>query len=129
MDRISLGKLVGEMKNFTIDNTKSFDIVIREIHSSLENPENPTDNDLIKILKGYQPSIMIASDDSQEFKTLRNQLETEGYIKCERSWSNGDRVLKAFSLNGLKFHKGEKFFCGAAMKYYLNRQEELNGKN
>jgi hypothetical protein len=53
--------------------------------------------------------------DHPKFTDLRNKLEDEGYIQVERSWWNGDRVLKPFYLNGIGFNKGETFPCAAAM--------------
>ena len=64
-------------------------------------------------------AVSIGSDDGPEFKALRNQLEELGYIKCQRGWWNGDRVVKPFQLNGLKFKKNEQFLSGAAMKSHL----------
>lgn len=59
------------------------------------------------------------SKDHPKFTELREQLEKEGYIKVERSWSNGDYVLKPFKLNGKAFNKNEQFVCAAAMKLHL----------
>ena len=47
---------------------------------------------------------------------MRNQLEELGYIKTERGWWNGDRVLKSFKLNEWTMRKGHKFPCAAALK-------------
>jgi len=114
--------------NFTIDESKPFDVSIRSVHSYLENPENPTADDLIKILKGVYQSISIRHDDSPEFKSLRNQLEAESYITCERGWWNGDRVLKPFTLNGVKFEVDDKFCCGGAMRIHLEWEREYENK-
>ena len=105
--------------NFTLDESTNFNVVNRKVHSYLENPENPTADDLIKIIKGVHQSITYSNEDSPEFTALRNQLETEGYIKCQRGWSNGDRVLKPFTLNGIEFKINDKFFCGSAMQWHL----------
>lgn len=114
--------------NFTIDESKPFDVSIREVLSSLENPENPTADDLVRILKGYQPMISVRNDDSPEFKELRTQLESEGYIECQRNWWNGDRVLKPFTLNGVKFEVDGKFCCGAAMRNHLEWEREYENQ-
>jgi hypothetical protein len=114
--------------NFTIDESKRFDVTIRSVHSYLDDPENPTADDLIKILKGVYQSITISNDDSPEFKALRNQLESEGYIECQRSWWNGDCVLKPFTLNGVKFEVNGKFCCGAAMNGHLKFEREYENK-
>ena len=77
----------------------------------------PTDEELLLILQGKGKCSSTTSDDHPEFKKLREQLGKLGYIRIERGWWNGDRVLKPFSLNGAKFIKGEQFSSGAAIKY------------
>lgn len=57
--------------------------------------------------------------DHPTFTLLRNHLEREGYLQVERSWNNGDRVLKSFYLNDKLFEEGEQFPCASAMKYHL----------
>ena len=104
------------MKQFTIDEQYLCDISVREEYDFIKDRNNPTHDDLIKILKGWDKSVTIGSKDHDEFTKLRNQLEEEGYIKTERGWWNGDRVLKPFMLNEWKFRKGQQFSCGAAMK-------------
>lgn len=81
--------------------------------------ETVTDEDLIKALKGLGNRSIMGTDDSEEFKALRNQLEAEGYIRCERTWWNGDMVLKTFFLNGVRFDPDDQFPSGAAMKLHL----------
>ena len=81
--------------------------------------DHVTSEDLIKVLKGKGNRSIMGSDDSAEFKALRNQLEAEGYIQCQRSWWNGDRVLKTFFLNGVRFDVDDQFASGAAMKLHL----------
>ena len=58
--------------------------------------------------------------DHPEFTKLRNILQQEEYISTERSWVNGDRVLKPFSLNTLKFKIGDQFPCAAALDVRLS---------
>ena len=53
--------------------------------------------------------------DHPEFTKLREQLEVEGYIIIQRSWWNGDRVLRSFKVNGLTLKKGSTFYCAAAL--------------
>ena len=114
--------------NFTIDESKKFDVTTRSVYSYLENPENPTADDLIMILKGVHQYVTVINEDSPEFKVLRNKLEAEGYIECQRNWLNGDRVLKPFTLNGVKFEVDGKFCCGAAMNYHLQFEREYENK-
>ena len=78
-----------------------------------------TDDDLVRALRGEGNRAVVGADDSEEFKALRNQLEAEGYIRCERNWWNGDRVLKTFFLNGVRFDRDDQFSSGAAMKMHL----------
>ena len=101
---------------FTIDEQHICDVTVRTEHDFIKDRKNPTEEDLIKILKGYDKSVTISNKDHDEFTRLRNQLEQEGYIKIERGWWNGDRVLKPFMLNEWRFHKGHKFPCAAAMR-------------
>jgi hypothetical protein len=63
--------------------------------------------------------------DHPEFTRLRNKLERLGYIEIERSWCNGDRALKPFTLNGLTFNSNDQFPCASALGikmsiYYKN---------
>lgn len=108
------------LKQFTIDESYICDVTVRTETSMLENPDDPTPNDLIRILKGNHKMISISNKDHDEFTKLRNQLEELGYIKTERSWWNGDRVLKSFKLNEWTFKKGEKFCCAAAMRVSID---------
>ena len=78
-----------------------------------------TNEDLVKVLKGQGNRSVMGTDDSEEFKALRDQLEAEGYIQCQRNWWNGDRVLKTFFLNGVRFDRDDQFCSGAAMKLHL----------
>lgn len=65
--------------------------------------------------------------DHPEFTKLRDKLEAEGYIQTERTYWNGDRVLKPFMLNGNKFDKGEKFCCASALdiKFKVAKEYKL----
>ena len=103
------------LRQFTIDENYICDVIVRTETSALKNPDDPTPEDLIKILKGHHKMVSISNKDHDEFTKLRNQLEELGYIKTERSWWNGDRVLKGFKLNEWTFKKGEKFCSAGAM--------------
>ena len=105
--------------NFTIDESYLTEIIDRKVYSFLNNPENPTKEDLVKILKNHHQMVSIGSKDHPEFTRLREQLEKAGYIKIERGWWNGDSVLKPFKLNNFKFKKGDKFMCASALGSYL----------
>ena len=64
---------------------------------------------------GAQNTGMISHVDHPAFTTLRDVLETRGYIKTQRNWSNGDVVLHDFWLNDWYFQAGQQFPCAAAM--------------
>jgi hypothetical protein len=113
---------------FTIDEQYICDVTVRIEHDFIKDRKNPTEEDFIKILKGYDKSVSISNKDHDEFTRLRNQLEELGYIKCERGWWNGDRVLKPFMMNEWKFHKGHKFPCAAAMKSSISYARKYKKK-
>lgn len=51
--------------------------------------------------------------DHPSFAALREYLEANDYIKIDRAASNGDVVLKHFSLNGREYYLGERFTSAA----------------
>jgi len=104
------------LKEFFIDEQYITEVTVRTETSLLDNPENPTHEDLIRIIKGHDKMVSISSKDHDEFTKLRNTLEEQGYIVTQRNWWNGDRVIKGFKLNGYPLKKGERFYCAAAMK-------------
>ena len=65
------------------------------------------------------------TEDHPEFSKLRFQLETEGYIRVERSWWNGDYVIKPFVLNDYNFKVGESFSCASALGIKLKLLKSL----
>lgn len=115
---VPLGGMVA-LKEFYLDESLDWDVHIYKEWNSYLIKDTVTDEDLVEVIKGKGHCSMTGSDDSPEFKVLRNQLEDEGYIHCQRSWWNGDRVLQAFKLNGITFKKHDQFSCGAAMKHHL----------
>jgi hypothetical protein len=104
---------------FQIDDEYLRSVTITDKGSLLENPDNPTHDDLIKILMGRDQWTMTRSEDHPEFAKLRDELEQSGYIRTQRSYWNGDMVVKPFTLNGAKFRKGEQFPSGAAIKSHI----------
>jgi len=104
------------LRQFFIDEQYITDVTVRTEHDFIKDRNNPTHDDIIKILKGYDKGLSISHKDHDEFTKLRNQLEELGYIETQRSWWNGDRVLKSFRLNEFIFRKGHKFCCASAMK-------------
>lgn len=73
----------------------------------------------IRATGGHKSGTIAKAVDHPAFTALREHLGREGFIKIERGWLNGDRVLKAFYLNDVFFDVGKKFVCADAMKYTL----------
>ena len=101
--------------DFTIDEQYLTDVNVRTETSLLSDSENPTPDDLIRILKGHDKMITHSNKDHDEFTKLRNQLEEQGFISCQRNCWNCDTVLKPFTLNGYRFKKNVRFPCAAAL--------------
>jgi hypothetical protein len=114
---------------FTIDEQYICDVTVRTEHDFVKDRDNPTHEDLIKILKGYDKGCTISNKDHDEFTKLRNQLEELGYIKTQRNWWNGDVVLKPFYLNGWRFKKNHKFPCAAALKVSITCARKFGWKS
>jgi hypothetical protein len=117
------------LRNFEIDEAYICDVQVRTEHDFIKDRNNLTNEDLFKILKGWDKGVSIGNKDHDEFTKLRNQLEELGYIECQRSWWNGDRVLKSFKLNGWTMRKGHKFPCAAAMKVSITCARKYGWKN
>jgi hypothetical protein len=109
--------------NFEINPSYLTDITIRQEWNSYTNKDTITNEDLVEVLKGRGSCSSTSTEDHPEFAQLRDRLGELGYISIERGWSNGDRVLKSFSLNSVAFEPGEQFCCAAAMKFHLERAQ------
>jgi hypothetical protein len=59
------------------------------------------------------------TEDHKIFAEFRNELEEKKFITIERRWWNGDRVIKPFDFNGLKFEKKDIFPCADALNIKL----------
>lgn len=101
---------------FEIDEEYITDVTVRIEHDFIKDRNNPTPEEIFKVLKGYDKSVSISNKDHDEFTKLRDQLEELGYIRTVRNCWNGDTVLKPFYLNGWRFKKNHKFPCAAALK-------------
>ena len=110
--------------DFYIDKVYLTDVVVRTEYPCYNNRTDLTAEELILVIKHPSPSVSIGTKDHPEFNRLREQLERDGYIQVQRGWWNGDRVLKPFSLNGVKFKKHDQFSCAAAMKHHLEFQRK-----
>jgi hypothetical protein len=117
------------LKTFTIDEAYICDVIVRTEHDFIKDRNRPTNEDLIKILKGWDKSVSISNKDHDEFTKLRNQLEELGYIETQRGWWNGDCVLKPFKLNEWTFKKGHKFPCAAAMRTSIDCARKFKWKS
>ena len=104
------------LKQFTIDEQYITDVIVCKKRFIYSGKDNLTADELLKVLRGEDRWITRSSKDHDEFTKLRNQLEELGYIKTERGWWNGDRVLKSFKLNEWTFRKGDKFSSASAMQ-------------
>jgi hypothetical protein len=109
------------IEDFEIDDVYLCDVVDRKEWGRYDHipRDQITHEQLIEIIMGNDRCSTTGTKDHPEFAKLRDTLEEEGYIKCERGWWNGDKVLKPFTLNGAKFKEGEQFPSGCAMKGHL----------
>jgi hypothetical protein len=114
------------LPEFELDPTYLTDVVVRQTWGMYDHkkPEELTHDEVIKILKGEDQCSSTGTKDHPEFSELREQLGTDGYIEIQRSWWNGDRVLKPFVFNGVEFEVGEKFCCACAMAGHLKFAKE-----
>lgn len=109
-----------KLREFFIDEAYLCDItIVREGNRYTDNGREPTAEEMLKLIKGEGAWRIVGTQDHPEFARLRDELEQLGYIKTERSWSNGDRVVKAFKLNGLILSRGVQFSCAVAMGCHL----------
>jgi hypothetical protein len=109
--------------NFEIDPEYVTEVTVHQTYYRHAGKETLTSEELVEVIKNPVVGSSTSTEDHPGFARLRDQLEAQGYIRCERNWSNGDRVLKPFSLNGVAFESGEQFCCAAAMKFHLERAQ------
>ena len=117
------------LKEFYIDDQYITDVTVRTETDFIKDRKNPTHEELIKILKGWDKSVTISNKDHDEFTKLRNQLEELGYIVTQRGWWNGDRILKSFKLNGWTMRKGHKFPCASALRCSIDCAKKFGWKS
>ncbi|HET8688273.1 MAG TPA: hypothetical protein VFM18_16795 [Methanosarcina sp.] len=111
------------MNTFELDPAYFTSIPIHKEWGMFDDKESLTDEELLKVIEGKDRCSMHSDADHPEFAALREKLGELGFIKIQRSWWNGDRVLKPFYLNGARFEVGEQFGsafpCGNTVKYKL----------
>ena len=117
------------LKQFTIDEQYIVDVTVRTETDMIKDRNNLTNDDLIKIIKGWDKMVSISNKDHDEFTKLREQLGKLGYISIERGWWNGDRILKSFKLNEWVMKKGHKFPCAAAMSVSIKCARQRGWKS
>ena len=113
---------------FEIDEEYLTSVTVHKEWSMYRNKDTLTNKELIKVLKGEDRCSTTHCEDHPTFTELREKLGEQGYIKIERGWWNGDRVLRPFRLNGIRFSKGDQFSCAAALKISFTIKRKHNGK-
>lgn len=113
------------LPEFTIDDQFLKDVTTIEHRSKFEGRDDLTPEELVEVLEGRDTWTIRGSQDHPVFANLRNTLEAQGYIRTERSWCNGDRVLEPFKLNGIIFGVGDKFPSAAAMSGELKFKQKF----
>ena len=106
------------LKNFEIDEEYLTQVVVHE-EMKFTNfmPMGSMTQDQIDAMNEMmdKPLKVTRWVDHPEFTKLRERLEVEGYIIIQRSWWNGDRVLRSFKVNGIMLRKGGTFYCAGAL--------------
>ena len=115
-------------KNFEIDPAYMTDVMEHREWGAYDRvpADQITGEQVLTILRGRDRCSIMGSRDHPEFAALRDQLEQLGYIKTERQWWNGDRVLRPFRLNGCLFRRDEQFPSAAAMSGHLKYWHKNN---
>jgi len=109
---------------FELDPEYVTEVTVHQTYYRHAGKETLTSEELVEVIKNPVVGSSTGTEDHPEFARLRDQLEQQGYIDCQRNWVNGDRVLKSFTLNGVLFEPGEQFCCAGAMKYHLERAKK-----
>jgi hypothetical protein len=112
---------------FDIDPDFLTDVTVTETYRPHADKEALTPDELIEVLAHASTVTSTCTRDHPEFAQLRDQLEVEGYIACERGWWNGDRVLRTFTLNSVMFHLDDQFPCAGAMRLHLKYKVKTSG--
>ena len=105
--------------NFQIDDCYLESVSVIKRYSMYAGRESLTEDELVKVLLGEDICTSHYTKDHPEFEKLREQLGSDGYIRIQRGWWNGDEVIKPFTLNGKKFKKSAQFPSACAMRGHL----------
>ena len=116
-------------RQFTLDEAYITSLTVHSEWSMYRDRTDLTNEELLKVLQGKDICKSTSSIDHPEFTKLRDELERLGYIKTERSWWNGDRVLKGFKLNEWTFIKGRKFSSASAMECSISCARKYGWKS
>jgi hypothetical protein len=111
---------------FTLDEQFMCDVPYKRVFNQKPIESN---KDLLDAIKQTDVMVVRGYDPHPEFERFRCQLEKDGYIKIERGWHNGDRVLRPFRLNGKLFKKHEQFPCAPAMGIHLKVWRKYRNKD
>lgn len=90
----------------------------------IQQREDESEEDFLirKLKSGSIAARSYGTADHPEFAQLREMLGAAGYIHIQRGWWNGDRVLKTFYLNDVRFRRGDEFSCAPAMHFKLTHR-------
>lgn len=120
------------LKNFEIDEEYLTQVVVHEeMKFTNFTPMGSMTQDQIDAMNEMmdKPVKVTRWIDHPEFTKLREQLEVEGYIKIQRSWWNGDRVLRSFKVNGIALRKGGTFYCASALGNSISVARSMKRKS
>jgi len=116
------------MINFDIDPASFVSLTITKNYYRYQEKTDLTAQETMELIKNPIVGCSTSSIDHPDFDALRNMLEELGYIQTQRSWWNGDRVLKPFRLNTVKFIVNEQFCCACAMKWNIDYKLIMRNK-
>lgn len=115
--------------NFEIDPAYLTSEMVTKTHRPHANKGTVTPDELIEVLSHNSTVTSTWSQDHPQFTQLREHLESTGYITCERRWWNGDRVRRAFAVNGHEFDVNDSFPCACALGIQIQVRQRMSSCN
>lgn len=112
--------------NFEIDSACLTSVMVTKTHRPHANKGTVTPDELIEVLSHNSTVTSTWSQDHPQFTQLREHLESTGYITCERRWWNGDRVRRAFVVNGHEFDVNDSFPCACALGIQIQVRQRMS---